>query len=195
MKTRLRFDSADWTRDRNGYGITLYTKDAAAAQAFMDSMETGKTYAAELVEERNRRSLDANAMAWLLIGKLSEVLGKPREEIYRHYIREIGVSEVVCIKSEAAETMQAAWCKHGLGWLTDAFPSKLPGCTNVILYYGSSCYDTKQMSRLIDLVVEDCKEQGIDTATPAELSLLKEEWGKRKTNGAQRMTETATNRA
>jgi len=113
-----------------------------------------------------------------LIGKLSEVLGKPREEIYRHYIREIGVSDVVCIKSEAAETMQAAWCKHGLGWLTDAFPSKLPGCTNVILYYGSSCYDTKQMSRLIDLVVEDCKEQGIDTATPAELALLKEEWGK-----------------
>lgn len=178
MKTRLRFDSADWTRDRNGYGITLYTKDAAAAQAFMDSMETGKTYAAELVEERNRRSLDANAMAWLLIGKLSEVLGKPREEIYRHYIREVGVSDVVCIKSEAAETMQAAWCKHGLGWLTDAFPSKLPGCTNVILYYGSSCYDTKQMSRLIDLVVEDCKEQGIETATPAELALLKEEWGK-----------------
>ena len=37
MKTRLRFDSADWTRDRNGYGITLYTKDAAAAQGFMDS--------------------------------------------------------------------------------------------------------------------------------------------------------------
>ena len=65
-----------------------------------------------------------------------------------------------------------------LGWLTDAFPSKLPGCTNVILYYGSSCYDTKQMSRLIDLVVEDCKEQGIDTATPAEIALLKEEWGK-----------------
>ena len=117
-------------------------------------------------------------MAWLLIGKLSEALGKPREEIYRHYIREIGVSDVVCIKSEAAETMQEAWCKHGLGWLTDAFPSKLPGCTNVILYYGSSTYDTAQMSRLIDLIVEDCKEQGIETATPAELALLKEEWGK-----------------
>ena len=104
MKTRLRFDSADWTRDRNGYGITLYTKDATAAQGFLDSMEMGKTYAAELVEEKNRRSLDSNSYCWLLIGKLSEVLGKPREEIYRHYIREIGVSDVVCIKSEAAET-------------------------------------------------------------------------------------------
>ena len=178
MKTKLRFETADWTKDRNGYGIILYTKDAAAAQAFLDSMELGKKYSAELAEVKNRRSLDSNAMAWLLIGKLSEALGKPREEIYRHYIREIGVSDVVCIKSEAAETMQEAWCKHGLGWLTDAFPSKLPGCTNVILYYGSSTYDTAQMSRLIDLIVEDCKEQGSETATPEELALLKEEWGK-----------------
>lgn len=178
MKTRLRFDRADWTRDRNGYGITLYTKDAAAAQGFLDGMELGKTYAAELSEVKNRRSLDANAYCWTLIGALAETIGKPREEVYRQYIREIGVSDVVCIKAEAAETMQEAWCKHGLGWLTDAFPSKLPGCTNVILYYGSSCYDTKQMSRLIDLIVEDCKEQGIDTATPAELALLKEECGK-----------------
>ncbi len=178
MKTTLRFETADWTKDRNGYGIILYTKDAAAAQAFLDSMELGKKYSAELAEVKNRRSLDANAYCWVLIGALSEALGRPRDEIYRHYIREIGVSDVVCIKSEAAETMQAAWCKHGLGWLTDAFPSKLPGCTNVILYYGSSTYDTAQMARLIDLIVEDCKEQGIETATPAELALLKEECGK-----------------
>ena len=46
------------------------------------------------------------------------------------------------------------------------------------LYYGSSTYNTKQMSRLLDAVIADCKEQGIDVATPAELALLKEEWGK-----------------
>lgn len=178
MKTKLRFEAADWTRDRNGYGITLYTKDAAAAQSFLDSMEIGKAYAAELSEVKNRRSLDANAYCWVLIGALSEVLGRPRDEIYRHYVREMGVNTIVCVKSNAADNMQEAWCKHGIGWVTDAFPSKLSGCTNVILYYGSSCYDTKQMSRLIDLIVEDCKEQGIETATPAELALLKEEWGK-----------------
>ena len=178
MKTKLRFEAADWTRDRNGYDITLYTKDAAAAQSFLDSMEIGKAYAAELSEVKNRRSLDANAYCWVLIGALSEALGRPRDEIYRHYVREMGVNTIVCVKSNAADNMQEAWCKHGIGWVTDAFPSKLPGCTNVILYYGSSCYDTKQMSRLIDLIVEDCKEQGIETATPAELALLKEEWGK-----------------
>lgn len=178
MKTKLRFETADWTKDRNGYGIILYTKDAAAAQAFLDGMELGKKYSAELAEVKNRRSLDANAYCWVLIGALSEALGRPRDEIYRHYVREMGVNSIVCLKSDAADELQEAWGLHGLGWLTDAFPSKLPGCTNVILYYGSSTYDTAQMSRLIDLIVEDCKEQGIETATPAELALLKEEWGK-----------------
>ena len=70
MKTRLRFDSADWTRDRNGYGITLYTKDAAAAQAFLDEMKPGKMYAAELKEHHERRSLSANSYLWALLDDL-----------------------------------------------------------------------------------------------------------------------------
>lgn len=176
MKTSLRFESADWTRDKNGYGITLYTKDAAAAQGFLDGMELGKKYQADLGEVKNRRSLDANAYAWKLIGDLSEVVGLPRTDIYRNYIKDIGVSDIVCIKSDAAEKIQEAWSRNGLGWLTDSMPSKLPGCTNVILYYGSSSYDTKQMSRLIDLIVDDCKANGIETDTPSEIARIKEEW-------------------
>ena len=43
-------------------------------------------------------------------------------------------------------------------------------------YYGSSQYNTKQMSRLIDMVVEGAKELGIETLTPEELARIKEEW-------------------
>lgn len=46
----------------------------------------------------------------------------------------------------------------------------------MILYFGSSSYDTVQMSRLIDLLIEDCKAQGIETATPDEIARYKEEW-------------------
>ena len=55
-------------------------------------------------------------------------------------------------------------------------PSKIPGCTNVVLYYGSSTYDTKQMASLIDAVVEACKSVDIDVATPDEIAKYKEEW-------------------
>jgi hypothetical protein len=49
----------------------------------------------------------------------------------------------------------------------------------VIVYYGSSEYDTAQMSRLIDRIVEDCKEQGIETMPQAELDSLLTQWGKK----------------
>ena len=69
------------------------------------------------------------------------------------------------------------WETHGIGWICEEMGhSKLDGYTNVISYYGSSEYDTRQMSRLIDLIVMECKEQGIETMTPRELALLKEGW-------------------
>ena len=45
-----------------------------------------------------------------------------------------------------------------------------------MLYYGSSTFDTKQMSRLIDNIVQDCKAVGIETLTPQQLDALKEGW-------------------
>ena len=48
--------------------------------------------------------------------------------------------------------------------------------TNVILYYGSSTYDTAQMARLIDLIVQDCKAQHIETADPEDIKSLLQMW-------------------
>lgn len=45
-------------------------------------------------------------------------------------------------------------------------------------YFGSSTYDAKEMSVLIDGVVSECKEMGIETMTPDEIARLKSEWGR-----------------
>lgn len=83
----------------------------------------------------------------------------------------------MCVTTEAADKLQSGWEHNGLGWQTDTMPSKLPGCVRVVLYYGSSTYDTAQMSRLIDLIVQDCREQGIETLPPDKLAGMMEEWG------------------
>ena len=44
-------------------------------------------------------------------------------------------------------------------------------------YYGSHTYDTEEMSRLIDGVVTECRELGIETLPPDELKRMKEQWG------------------
>ena len=123
-----------------------------------------------------KRSLDANAYAWVLLGKLQEVLNIPKELIYKDLIRNVGDYEVIPIKNEAVDKFQQAWRKNGLGWITETTKSKLEGYTNIIAYYGSSSYDTKSMARLIDLIVQECKQLGIETMTEEEINLLIGAW-------------------
>lgn len=122
---------------------------------------------------REKRSLDANAYAWVLIDKIAQSLSVDRVEVYRTAIKSIGgVSETVCVKEQAVERLRTAWAANGVGWQSETIPSKIDGCVNVVLYYGSSAYDTKQMSLLIDHLVQDCKNLGIETMTPEELKRL-----------------------
>ena len=145
------------------------------AKAFTANMKP-KKYAVEIKEYRQRRSLDANAYLWTLLGKLSAALHIPPEEIYREAIRDVGGNyEVTPIRDDALEKWRSIWQGNGLGWVCEEIgPSKLPGYTNVRNFFGSSTYDTAQMSRLIEIVVRECKAQGIETMTPEELASLLE---------------------
>ena len=125
-------------------------------------------------KHRNRRSLDANAYAWVLIDKIAEKMHLSKEAVYRDHIRQLGgVSETVCVLDRAVERLTQAWSKNGLGWQSETFKSKLSGCTNVTLYYGSSTYDTQQMSALIDALVQTCRALNIETKTNEEIESLK----------------------
>ncbi len=168
-------DKARWYEDSEGFWIAFRTKDRASSAELAKQVSEG--WEVECSKQKKKRSLDANAYCWVLLDKLASVLQKPKTEIYRQYIRDVGGnSETVCVVNKAVDKLCSHWSDHGLGWLTDTMPSKIEGCTNVILYYGSSEYDTKQMSRLINLIVEDCKTQGIETMTPDELSALLDRW-------------------
>lgn len=141
----------------------------------------GETLTIKLAKHRKKRSLDANAYCWVLIGKLAKATGIPKNEIYRATIREIGGnSEIVCVLDKAVDKLRAGWERNGVGWVTETMPSKIEGCTNVILYYGSSVYDTAQMSRLIDLLIDECKTNGVEYLPPDKLSAMLEEWNEQK---------------
>ena len=133
----------------------------------------------DLKKYRKKRSNDANAYAWVLLGELQNALNIPKEEIYRDLIRNIGSYEIVPVKNEAVERFRQAWSKNGLGWITETMKSKLEGFTNVVAYYGSSTYNTKEMSRLIELLIEECKQFGIETKPQAEIDSLLKEWDKK----------------
>lgn len=163
-----------WSMDASGDWLCIRTK---SARKMLDDLTPGKLYDAEIKQHRERRSLDANAYAWVLMDKLAEKTGIPKTEIYRNYIREIGGnSETVCVGETVVKKLRTGWEHNGLGWQTDIQPSKISGCVNVILYYGSSTYDSAQMHRLIEMIIQDCKIQGIETMPPDKLAALMEGW-------------------
>ena len=157
--------------------LVLDINEIADFKICVDELGNRDKLSIEIKPYRNKRSLDANAYAWVLMDKLAAKIGRTKTEIYREYITHIGgVSEIVCIKTEAVDRMCEAWHRNGLGWQTETFPSKIEGCTNVILYYGSSSYDSAQMHRLLDMIIQDCTEQGIPTETPNEILKMISLW-------------------
>ena len=141
-------------------------------------MKPGKKYTVAMKEYRKRRSLDANSYCWVLLQKLAEKLHTTKEELYIEKVRSIGPFEIVPLKKEAVQRWIESWKEKGLGWYAEPTrESKIDGYVNVICYYGSSEYDTAEMSRLIGEIVNDCRDMGIETMPPDELNDMMKRWG------------------
>lgn len=179
----FHFTDARMVPDENEeFWLCLKVEDIITAHRFV-ATKKDKRYVAEIKEWRQKRSLDANAYCWLLIGKLAAKLSMPEapvtpEQVYRREIRDVGDNyEVLCIKNKGLKRFKENWTSKGIGWLVDEIgPSRFKGFTNVRAFYGSSTYDRAQMHRLIQNIVQSCKEQGIETLTPEELARMTEEW-------------------
>ena len=127
---------------------------------------------------RQDRSLNANNYCWKLLDEIAQRMHSTKEEVYQEIISKVGVFEILPIRNEAVDNFVEKWKSRGLGWVCNIMrDSKIPNYTNVIAYYGSSVYNTKEMSRLIDEVVQEAQGLGIQTKTPQELAELKNLWG------------------
>lgn len=153
-------------------------KVIAELASYIDSLKDDKEYILTVKEHKEKRSLNANAYAWKLLDLLAEKLRIGKSELYRTYIKDVGGnSEIICIQNKALEHFKHIWETGHIGRFVEEMPSKIEGCTNLIVYSGSSDFDTAEMSRLIELIVQDCKENDVPTWDEDELQRLCEEWG------------------
>lgn len=161
--------------DPNGCEITFRTHDVREADEIFSKIN-GKPVRVTIEPERKKRSLDANAYMWTLCEKIADKIHVSRGDVYRRAIRERGAFEDMAIQTIALGDFIRMWQANGIGWLVDVFDSTLPRCKRVRCYFGSSVYDSKQMSRLVDYIVDEAKEIGIETMTPDELKELIDRW-------------------
>lgn len=128
----------------------------------------------ELKVIRKKRSLDANAFCWKLCTEIANVVGNTKEDVYRDAISHVGVYEVLQFTdADAMARFKQKWMANGEGWLTKTIDKDK---MTIMAFYGSSRYDTKEMSILIDFLVQQGKDLGIQVLTEEQIELMKTEW-------------------
>lgn len=154
--------------------LQLSASDKEKVKALIDE---GKPLAAVIGTVSQKRSMSANAYAWALMNKLAEKINRPVLDIYRDLIRDVpGSSHLISVREDAYSTLVADWTSHGDGWQCSKLDEMItPQGTfyTVQCWRGSSVYDSTQMHRLIELIVQECQQQGIPTLTPDEIAKLK----------------------
>ena len=160
------------------HGEAVYVSDVFPN---IDDIDISKDIELKISVKKKKRSLDANRYMWHLCGEIAKVIRSTKDEVYRQAIKDVGVSELILVPDDAVDGIIKRWMRTGLGYIAEvAYKSKKnPGSTAMILWYGSSSYDTKEMSRLIDYVVGEARELGIETMTADELAELKAAWDNR----------------
>lgn len=164
-QAKLQFEDGVW--------LCLKVAEPAPARAFVMEQQ-GKLYDCAIQPHREKRSLDANAYYWRLCGELAKAIHEKPEEIYRRHIKDFGNYAVYCMEDKAVEPFRKLWTSGHLGRFVETRASKLPGCTTVLAYYGSSDFSRAEMSALLDNCVQDCKAVGIETLPPEKLAAMKE---------------------
>ena len=134
-------------------------------------LDKDTVYGVKIDKHREKRSLNANAYLWKLVTEIGNVLNKSKEEVYLQMLIDYGQSEMVSILSEID-------VKGYFKYYKLAGTSILNGkeFNHYKIYKGSSEYDTKEMSILLNGVVQEAKNLGIKTKDDIELERLLEEW-------------------
>ena len=158
-------------------GKVVLMLDTDLSAEYLDELKD-KELKVQISVWRQDRSLNANNYCWKLLDEIAQRTHSTKEEVYQEIISKVGVFEILPIRNEAVDNFVEKWQSRGLGWVCNIMrDSRIPNYTNVIAYYGSSVYNTKEMSRLIDEVVQEAQALGVQTKTPQELAELKNLWG------------------
>lgn len=129
----------------------------------------------EIKQHRNHRSKDANALLWECIGRLAMALRADKWDIYLLMLKRYGQYTYIVVPPNAVEMVARQWRECEV--VGDININGRDG-VQMLCYYGSSTYDTKQFSVLLDGVISEMKEIGLTAPTSEDMRRSIEEWEK-----------------
>lgn len=141
----------------------------------IDKIKDEELLSIEAKKHRKKRSLEANALLWACLGEIATALRSDKWSVYLLMLRRYGKYTYICVKPNVVESVKRQWRE-----------SEVIGNVNIngqeavqmLCYFGSSTYNTKEMSDLLDGVISEMKELGLQPPLTGELRRALEQWEK-----------------
>lgn len=155
--------------------------DTVKVQAYLmeilPDLQNGKQYDCEIGLHREKRSKNANDYSWVLQNKIAKALNRRIDDIHKEMVLQYGVLETYSILKEASQSAVRMFDYYEI-----LGESTVKGKTfvHVKAGLGTHTYNTAEMSKFIDGVVQEAKDLDIETKTPAEIAELKSLWEKER---------------
>lgn len=152
---------------------------------FLFDADRGVKWDIEPHKEVKKRSLSANAYFHTLVQQLAQVQNPPislaacKNMMIAAYGQPeyIGEQQAIIKSNVPVEKMQEIEYLHTA--LVKISEENGTECYFYRIYRGTHTYNNIEMQKLIEGVVQECKDAGIETATPAEVQKMIEVWGQK----------------
>lgn len=125
----------------------------------------------EIQVKRKKRSKNANSYYWSLLQQLCEEMNIDVIQEYRKRVKELGIFQTFELNNENVSTFEYLWNQRGIAFFTEKV-EEIGDKTIINAYYGSSSYNSKQFSKLLDNLIQDCRSVGIQTLEDIEIEEL-----------------------
>ena len=134
-------------------------------------------------KHRKKRSLDANGLLWHCIGQIAVALNTDKWEVYLQMLKRYGKFTYIVVKEFAVESVKRQWRECEI--IGDVTVNGQKG-VQMLCYFGSSTYNTKEFSTLLNGVVDEMQEMGLQPPLSKDVQTAIEryekEWEKRNGN-------------
>ena len=165
----------DWNTGQ--FHITFTVNEPSAINQ-VDSIRECEKLSIEAKKWRKKRSLDANALLWLCLGRIADALNADKWDVYLRMLKRYGKYTYICVKPGVVEAVKQQWreCE-----VIGEVNINGQDAVQMLCYFGSSTYDTKEFSTLLDGVISEMKEMGgVEVPTSEEMRRAIEIWEQQK---------------
>lgn len=164
--------SKDWKTGR--FRLTFEINEDITGS--VDSLSKCEKLTLKATKYRKKRSLDANALLWKCLGDIAQALRIDKWQVYLMMLKRYGKFTHIVVKENAVEAVKKQWRECEIVGEITVNGQK---AVQMLCYFGSSTLDTKEFSVLLDGVISEMKEMGLETPVSDDMKRALEMWEKR----------------